>query len=246
MDSWTSDVGFGAPGMTMELYTVPQATRRPELRGLWEGPAWRDVPALRIGHFRPESSAHRPRGECKLLYSEDELFGIFRVADRYVRCVHTRFQDPVYRDSCVELFVQPRAESGYFNFEFNCGGALLSYYVLDPTRASGGFKDFIPLDTVDDARIRRHHSLPPVVDPELLEETTWYLEFAVPFAVLEKYTGALGSVAGSTWRANFYKCGDETSHPHWAAWSPIDELNFHLPGRFGSIRFEPGESEDES
>lgn len=215
-----------------------RARRRPELEGLWEGPTWGDVPALSVDHFRPESSAHRPRAECKLLSSEDELFGIFRVVDRYVRCVNTVFQGPVYKDSCVELFVRPKSEAGYFNFEFNCGGALLSYYVLDPTRAPGGFADFVALDAADDARIRRHHSLPRVVEPELLEETAWYLEFAVPFAVLEKYTGALGPVAGSTWRANFYKCADETSHPHWAAWSPVDELNFHAPEQFGSLHFE--------
>ena len=39
------------------------------------------------------------------------------------------------------------------------------------------------------------------------------------------------------WRGNLYKCGDRTSHPHWAAWSPVDELNFHLPRCFGTLRF---------
>jgi hypothetical protein len=42
---------------------------------------------------------------------------------------------------------------------------------------------------------------------------------------------------GNLWRANFYKCGDDTSHPHWAAWSPVDELNFHLPRCFGRLGF---------
>src|SRR5437763_15829891 len=115
--------------MTAERYRVLKARRRPELQGRWEGPAWRDVPALHVSHFRPESSDHRPRTECKLLYDSEGLFGIYRVVDRYVRCVHTRFQDPVYRDSCVELFVQPKVEAGYFNFEFNCGGALLASYI---------------------------------------------------------------------------------------------------------------------
>jgi hypothetical protein len=231
--------------MTLETYTVMRAARRPELRGLWEGPVWRDVPSLRVDKFRQESSVHRPRTECKLLYEPSELFAIFRVADRYVRCVYTQFQDPLHRDSSVELFVMPKAGSGYFNFEFNYGGALSVFYILDPTRTEGGFRNVVWLDGAADRRIRRFHSLPPVVEPEILEETTWFLEFAVPFAMLERYVGALASVAGTAWRANAYKCGDETSHPHWAAWSPVDELNFHLPGRFGSIRFEPGESEEQ-
>ena len=56
--------------------------------------------------------------------------------------------------------------------------------------------------------------------------------------MLARYSGPLGTLAGRAWRANFYKCGDQTSHPHWAAWSPVDELNFHLPRCFGTIAFE--------
>jgi hypothetical protein len=229
--------------MNVETYEMRRVREQPELEGLWDGPAWGDVPALRVDQFRPESSDHRPRTECKLLYDASALYGIFRVFDRYVRCANTRFQDPVYQDSCVEVFVKPKADRGYFNFELNCGGALLSYYIVDSTRAPGGFKDFTPLDSDDDRRIRRYHSLPEVVDPEILEPTTWLLEFSIPFAVLEGHVGALGPVAGSAWRANFYKCGDETSRPHWAAWSPVDELNFHVPEQFGSIRFEPAKEE---
>ncbi|MCD6337129.1 MAG: hypothetical protein J7M01_02720, partial [Candidatus Marinimicrobia bacterium] len=36
---------------------------------------------------------------------------------------------------------------------------------------------------------------------------------------------------------NLYKCGDKTSHPHWASWSPIDKLNFHQPKHFGEFVF---------
>ena len=58
-----------------------------------------------------------------------------------------------------------------------------------------------------------------------------------PFALLEAYVGPIAIDKGSVWGANFYKCGDETSHPHWGAWSPVDELNFHLPRCFGRLGF---------
>jgi hypothetical protein len=41
-----------------------------------------------------------------------------------------------------------------------------------------------------------------------------------------------------------YKCADQTSHPHWAAWSAVNTLNFHVPDCFGAVQFmaaEPGE-----
>jgi len=208
------------------------------MAGLWDGPVWGMANALEIAHFRSESSGHRPRTRVKLLYDREGVHGIFHVRDRYVRCVRTEFQSLVCCDSCVEFFVQPKPDKGYFSFEFNCGGALLSYYITDPTRTADGFRKFVKLTVEDGQQIRIFHSLPPVVEPEIQEETEWVLEFFVPFALLEKYTGPLGVVAAQQWRANFFKCADETSHPHWASWSPLDELNFHLPRCFGTIVFE--------
>lgn len=219
-------------------YTVRLAHIRPDMQGAWNGPTWQQADILEIAHFRPESSSHRPQTYARLLYDEDGLFGIFLVKDRYVRCVHTGYLDAVYKDSCVEFFVQPKADRGYFNFEFNCGGSLLCYYIVDPTRVAGGFKDFTPLPEEDGKQVARYHSMPQIVEPEIIVPTEWILEFFIPFALLEKYVGPLGRVCGQQWRANFYKCADETSHPHWASWAPIDELNFHLPRCFGTIRFE--------
>ena len=38
-------------------------------------------------------------------------------------------------------------------------------------------------------------------------------------------------------RANVYKCGDRTSHPHWMSWNPVRTLNFHAPDEFGQLIF---------
>jgi hypothetical protein len=40
-----------------------------------------------------------------------------------------------------------------------------------------------------------------------------------------------------TIRANFYKCGDLTAHPHFLSWNPIDlpKPDFHRPEFFGTL-----------
>ena len=56
---------------------------------------------------------------------------------------------------------------------------------------------------------------------------------------MEQYVGRLCNLPGQTWRGNFYKCADRSSHPHWASWSPLGEpLNFHTPQFFGPLRLE--------
>ena len=77
-------------------------------------------------------------------------------------------------------------------------------------------------------------TLPRVIEPEIDGPVDWQLAFFIPTALLEKFVGPIGPLAGQEWRANLYKCGDRTSHPHWASWSPVDALNFHLPHCFGT------------
>ena len=88
-------------------------------------------------------------------------------------------------------------------------------------------------------------SLPALVEPELRDPVEWQLAFYIPLAVLERYLGALGPLGGQSWRANLYKCGDKTSHPHWASWAPLAARNFHLPECFGALDFEPRTGADE-
>lgn len=204
---------------------------------MWDGPVWRNVSPLYVDCFRPEGSNHRPGTQCKLLFDDHNLFGIFRVEDQFIRSRHVGFQTDVWKDSCVELFIQPKNCSGYFNFEFNCGGALLASYVTDPRRLNGRLQGYTPLTRDEDLQIKRFASLPPKVTPEIAAPFTWFLEFAIPLVVLEKYAGSLGVIRGRSWRANIYKCGNETSHPHWASWSPLPTRNFHDPASFGRITF---------
>ena len=211
----------------------------PETQGLWDGAVWQRAQILEVNCNRPEGSDHRPRTQCRLLYDKQNLYGIFRVEDRYVRCVHTSFQSDVWKDSCVEFFVQPKDAEGYFNFEFNCGGALLASYVTNPARANGRLQEFVPLTPDDDGRIRRFAGLPSVVEPEIAGPLVWRLEFSLPLALLAKYAGPFGAVTGQIWRANFYKCGNETSHPHWLSWRPLAGRNFHDPSSFGQLVFDP-------
>ncbi len=203
----------------------------------WDAHPWGGAEALDIASFRPEGSSHRPLAQAKVLYDRRGVRVLFRVEDRYVRSVHTEHNSRVCEDSCVELFVRPRPDRGYFNFEANCGGTLHCSYIEDWTRTPEGFRRFTLIPEADCAEVVVHHTAPRRVDPEHEEPMVWRVGLFVPFSLFEKYAGPLGPVEGATWRVNFYKCGDATSHPHWAAWNPVSELNFHAPDDFGMLRF---------
>jgi len=219
-------------------YVVRKATMPIGFCWKWDDAPWKEANIGEVASFRPESSDHRPRVLFKAVYDGNGIGVMFRVEDRYVKSTVTSYNGMVCRDSCVEFFVRPKPDKGYFNFETNCGGALLCSYIEDPTRTRDGFRKFTRLPPEDGGRVKVYHSMPSSVPEEISEPVTWFNGIFIPFDMLEKYVGPLGDVSGRRWTANFYKCADGTSHPHWASWSPVSALNFHLPSCFGDIIFE--------
>lgn len=217
-------------------YQVKRAPGAVDLSAAWDSADWKNVPAMRIVSARPESSNHRPQTELKLQYDDRGLYGLFQVEDRYVRCVEQGFQASVCRDSCVEFFLESPF-GGYFNLEISCGGTPLTYYVRDNSRTDHGFKDYVVIPDEFMKELQIFHTLPERIEPELTEPTTWRVGFHIPFAFLRHYGEFAAPQAGTIWRANAYKCGDKTSHPHWLSWNPVRALNFHVPEDFGVLEF---------
>ncbi len=205
----------------------------------WDAPAWQLAETLRVTHFPWEDSGHRPNVQARALYDSEALYIHFRVEDQYVRAVAEKFQDSVCLDSCVEFFVSPLADSeAYFNFEVNCGGTMLLHRCPSPAEKNAG-RATEDVSDADGATILIAHSMPKIVNPEITEETIWTLEYRVPFALFTAYFGCPTPRRGDQWRANFYKCADATSHPHWGSWAPVEteRPNFHQPTYFQPIAF---------
>lgn len=202
----------------------------------WDKPVWKKIKPIRIENRMGEEPRFRPVTEAKVLYDAANVYVIFRVHDKFVKSTVTTYNGHVSGDSCVEFFFSPNsAEPGhYFNLEVNAGGTPLIFFITNPR------KEFtkLPDSLIDQIEIA--HSLPNVVNPEIIEEVTWTIEYRIPFGILEPFTKVTMPNTGVTWRANFYKTGSSTSNPHFYTWSPVSnpEPNFHLPAYFGTITFD--------
>lgn len=202
------------------------------------GEAWTSANVLSISNYLPQSSDHRPVTTVRLLHDRKSVRVLFKVSDRFVRCVRTEYQSDVWNDSCVEWFVRPKPDKGYFNFEINCLGVLHVHYVEDPVRVDGKLTKSTPVPAESGALIKILHSVSSAVDPEIAEPMEWAILMDVPVKFFEPFIGPIGNLSSQRWRANFNKCADQTSHPTWATWNPVSELNFHRPQEFGEIVFE--------
>jgi len=217
-------------------YKVQKISMQPEINAVWDKMPWSGIEPIQIKQFMGDKPEHFPFTQAKVAYDNTAIYVIFRVEDRYVKAVAGKNQGPVYLDSCVEFFFSPEDDikEGYFNLEMNCGGNMLFHHQMEPrTKQTLISEEHI-------AQVEVAATLPEIVNPEIVEDTTWVVEYRIPFSVLSHYHSFSNPEAGSVWRANFYKCADKTSHPHWLTWSPIDlpRPNFHVPEYFGVLEFQ--------
>ena len=105
----------------------------------------------------------------------------------------------------------------------------------------GQTSDVVHVSEADCQSIDVFHSEPKIVEPEKKQPTTWVVQYSIPLALLEKYCKVVRPAPGVVWKGNFYKCAEQTSHPHWLNWAPIDKepaaAGFHLPELFGTLEF---------
>src|SRR5439155_7906938 len=118
---------------------------------------------------------HHPQTQSRLSYDADALYAIFHVHDRYVKSLCTHYQDMVCNDSCVELFLQPKIDRGYFNFEINCGGTMLLYYIEDPTIVGKSFRRFTKVAAEHAIMIQIATTMPKTTPVEIAEPVEWSL-----------------------------------------------------------------------
>lgn len=174
----------------------------------------------------PAAFPYKPLATFAAAHDGRSLWVDFLVRCNYLRAVNYQDQSPVSQDSCVEVFLQPEPDGEYWNFEFNCIGAINASHRLvrpEPTRLS---KDEL-------ARIERYPSCGTRPFCELEGVFTWNLLVRIPLDLL----GVDASAGPVEMRGNFYKCASECTAPHFLSWSPIqtEKPDFHRPEFFAPI-----------
>jgi hypothetical protein len=219
-----------------QLYKVKRVNDKIEINGDWNKDVWNQTTSLEIANDNKWEMNYKPKTEVNLLYDDSFIYLIYRIEDQFVKCVTDKINGPVWRDGCVEFFFSPNVKEPdkYFNLEINCGGtALMSYKKIPKVEKISVSED-------DIKQIKIFSSMPGIIEKEITEPVTWVLELALPIKILQNYSDISLPRTGIKWKANFYKCAENNSHPHWLSWTEInsDKPNYHQPLFFGEIEFE--------
>ncbi len=174
---------------------------------------------------------YKPEVKFKMAYCQDHILLKYYVTEESIRAKETRVNGDVYKDSCVEFFISTNGNDTYYNFEFNCIG--IPHVGYGPAGANRALTDPAILKLI---KIRSSLGNQPF--DEKTGGHQWELMIVIPKECLTYDKDIV--LKGLKANANFYKCGDETSKPHFVTWNPIgtETPDYHQPAYFGELSFE--------
>ncbi|MBA4321478.1 MAG: hypothetical protein C0408_01540 [Odoribacter sp.] len=178
-----------------------------------------------------ESYKYKPEARFIIACSDREIFLKYYITEEFVKAEKTESNQMVCEDSCVEFFVSPADDGIYYNFEFNAIGVCL-------LGAGTGRTDRYqaPVSLIE--RIRRMGSFGIYPFKERQGDCSWTITLAIPWEVF--FLHKAEDLKGKIFRANFYKCGDKLTRPHYLTWNRVetDKPDYHRPEFFGVLKFE--------
>ena len=175
---------------------------------------------------------YKPGVEFRIGHSGKAVQLEWTVSEQTVRALQGTPGGEVYEDSCVEFFFQPSpGDPHYYNFEWNAIGKLcVSWRTgrFDPEPAPSSVYEMVKAEA----------SCGSVPFAERPSDGPWTLKLEIPAEAL--WRSGLKSFSGLKARANFYKCGDGLTVPHFVTWSPVstEKPDYHRPEFFGDIEFD--------
>jgi len=185
---------------------------------------------LRIDTINWKEFTYKPEVVFSIAYSDREIFLKYYIRENYFKAEKTETNQMVCEDSCVEFFVSPEDDGIYYNLEFNGIGTCL----LGTGTSRENSKR---ADPVIVSKIRRLTSVGKNPVSEQKGEFEWTITLAIPLEVFFHHN--VTQLKGKTFRANFYKCGDMLSVPHFVTWNPVGTIkpDYHQPEYFGLLKF---------
>ena len=179
----------------------------------------------------PGAYPSAPKVTFKIAHDGSNLFLHFFVEENEVLAKTTEDNGPVWTDSCVEFFMSFGDSPFYYNAEFSCIGKALLGYRKDRKDVEHASADVMNL-------IKRYPSLGSEPFDKKQGDFKWNMLLVIPVSAY--WRSGINSFSGIEARANFYKCGDHLTTPHFLSWNPIhtEKPNFHVPQYFGKLNFE--------
>ena len=198
--------------------------------GKLDEPSWQAAEPIHLV-LTETGAAPRFPTTAKMLWDDHFLYVGFHCIDSDVWATVTEHDGPMYEEEVVEVFIDANRDGiSYVELEVNPLNVSLDLFALNRDSKPRTLFDWISEDwqhavTVDGRLNDRDQ-----------EDTSWTVEMAIPLADLAT-APHIPPIEGDVWRVSLYRIERGEQGDEFSAWSPTRALNYHMPSRFGEVRF---------
>ncbi|MBQ6875654.1 MAG: carbohydrate-binding family 9-like protein [Lachnospiraceae bacterium] len=191
-------------------------------------PDWSIIPIIAIDECI-KTTHTEVTASAQICYDDQALYLRLCTQETEIRREEHGFLAMPCNDSCLEFFFCPKEDDfRYFNLEFNPNTTL---YL--------GFGTSV--DNLSRIVLSEEGEQQKLFCTQVnFTADGWEITYQIPYTFIRRFFPEFSPVPGKTIRANFYKCANMVSKPHYLAWNPITRQGksvFHTPKEFGRLYF---------
>lgn len=211
----------------------------------WHDVEWSDEFVDILGDAGP-APCHETR--FKMVYGSQGISVLAWMQGPEIWAYQTERDSVIFHDNDFEIFLDPDGDGElYLELEINALNTVWDLVLVKSYRNGGP-----PLDSFDVKGLQTAVLIEGALNLENPNNRGWWALIQIPYRSLREIAGRMNfpPLPGDEWRINF-------SRVHWDAevrdgryakiegrpehnwvWSPMGEVDMHLPDRWGILRFE--------
>lgn len=214
----------------------------------WQQAPWTSKFVDIEGRTQPEP---RYATQAKMLWDDEYLYIAARLQEPHVWGTLTKRDTVMFYNNDFEVFLDPDGDTHhYYELEVNALGAWWDLMLTKPYRDGGR-----PIDAWDIRGIKIGIAVDGTLNHPGDIDSSWTVELALPWEVLEEAAPGGRPTAGDQWRINFSRVqwqhavengkyrrkrdsatGKLLDESNWV-WSPQGVVNMHYPEMWGYLQF---------
>ena len=229
-----SGVDARAHAGTVPALDVNRTKRSPRLDGTLSDDVWSFAQSTAPFLETRRGDRAPVEGKAKMLWNDRYLFVGIEVQDATLQASDREHDSHLWEQDCVELLIDPGGNGqSYFEIQVSPRGVVFDTRYDSARRPR-------PFGHIDwTSRVKPSVSTRGAIDDDVADGG-YTVELAIPWRAF-----ALGNSeppvprVGSQWRANIFVLDKRGQRQQVAAaWSPPRVGDFHVPNRFGVLRFQ--------
>jgi hypothetical protein len=221
--------------MTPPSYDCKRTETPVEIDADLAKPAWQGVEEVPLVIVDTAEPPEQPT-TVRILYDDAHLYFAFHVVDRDIWSTFRRRDEMLSEQEVVEMFIDPFVLGKvYYEFNISPHNVIFDAVILNKMVPPDGPRDIVGLKEWDCEGLQTAVRVEGELDSRRPVSSHWDVEAAVPLR--ELVPPRCPPEPGDEWRLNLYRIDRAEGKNEYQAWAPTGRVDYHLPWRFGTLRF---------